>query len=218
MSSVYIVTSVILGASESVFDSNTRAQQTKQTIRSIRHHDPSAAIILCEGSDFNWSTVCDRDQDVTYIVCNPRIPSIDDYIGHRSIGEAMMIKHALQSKELASLCPDRIFKISGRYELSQDFDPEIHRNTDKIVVRRCVSYRPGRFSTLTVLYSFPMKYMSYIIERLDFIIDVCKHPEPDSIEHAIFGSDGDCLDDRFLCIPVMGATGIIAPSGFYWSG
>lgn len=213
MKSVYIVTSVIKSACSSCIDSVTRIEQTKRTIHTIRQRDPSASIILCEGSDFDWG-ITEQDEDVYYISC---IPNVIGY--HKSKGEALIIKYTLESEVFRNLNADRIYKLSGRYELTDDFNHKIHEDTDKIVVRQYPSHIPDRFVTLTVLFSFPKKYVSFLYERMQYVLDY--HDTPferngtEDIEHLIFG---DTLDERFLTLQVMGAKGIVSTTHQTWSG
>jgi hypothetical protein len=145
---------------------------------------------------------------VSVIQCNPTVCGRG-----KSEGEAHIITFALNyvlnSHVDHSMNPQRIFKISGRYLLTHNFDYQTHVISDKIVVRRISeSTSPQLATTVTSLYSFPLLYVPYILERLKPITYRCQS----NIETEIFPVTR--LDDTmFHLVPEIGITGIFAPYG-----
>jgi hypothetical protein len=127
----------------------------------------------------------------------------------KSEGEASIITFALNSIMLRTMIPERIFKISGRYLLTNNFDYQTHLNSNKIVVRRITeNTSPVVETTITSLYSFPLTYVPYILERLKPITRGCLS----NIETEIFPNT--VLDNAmFHKVPEIGVTGTFAPYG-----
>lgn len=208
--SLFIITSVIRNAIVSAFDAETRVHETLRTIQSIAEHAKGSHIIICEGSDYVWKEM--NGVHVTY--CNV-------YGMNKNVGEASLIHHVLTSDVFKKITEEhtiqRVFKISGRYYLTDTFDimQHMHDETkEKIVIRRNPSHEPGYFCTVTVLYSFPVTRNAYVMQRLQRII---QNPGlPQNIEHEIFGyTDVDYT--IFHVIPELGVSGHIAPCGTFWS-
>lgn len=123
MNPLFIISSVIeLGTStkgdgRSRFDSEERYSQTIRTIESIKKHCDNAGILLCEGgisSKFKFDNV-----DHYYYLGDDKSvrESVDSQ--YKGLGEARMLEFIAQSIPAGY---DYIFKISGRYELSDDFN------------------------------------------------------------------------------------------------
>jgi len=205
--SVFIITSVIQNALGSVVDVDTRIQETQLTIQSIKDYAKGAHIILCEGSKYSWNSI----DGVEVMYCN-----VDGM--NKNVGEASLIHHALTSDVFEKTTKDndihKVFKISGRYYLTHQFNMMDHVH-NKITIRRNASHEPGYFCTVTVLYSFPVMQKSYLIECMQRIIQDPSLPR--NIEHEIFGYT-TLDDDVFHIIPELGVSGRIAPCGASWSG
>jgi hypothetical protein len=135
----FVITSGIHGP-YGVFTPETRLEQTLQTANSIREKITDAVIILAEGgahklspSELNTlATVFDRVIDYTD-------DSIIQFAHNAHKTEVISLKGPCESR-LLSLCSqqitpqstDRIFKLSGRYCLSEDFSLDHHTvNTGK---------------------------------------------------------------------------------------
>lgn len=207
---VFIITSVIENALYSSFDPVTRIQHTLQTIGSIMEYAKGSTMIICEGSEFKWPLI----ENVHVLYCN--VLELN-----KNAGEAALTMHALQSDLLKTLIDEhgikRIFKISGRYVLTPKFDIQQHMNTDredKIVIKRNPSNEEGFFCTITVLYSFPVCLIAYILECLQ---RAKEGGVITNIEHELFGNT--TLDlALFHLIPEIGVEGYNAPWCKYWTG
>ena len=128
---IVIITSVIsfvekklsYAEKRSVFSPRERLEQTKKTIASIREKIPEAKIILCEQgisaeSAAELATLVDYYE---YIGNNFLVRKATDS-SFKGLGEAIGLLHAstLIPKDAA-----RIFKISGRYYLNENFDENL---------------------------------------------------------------------------------------------
>lgn len=199
MGDVFIVTSVI--HAESVFDSNTRVQQTMSTIQSIQETVPNVKIILVEGSLYQWSI---PDIDVIYV----------DVLGvAKSAGEAFLIKAALESPAMINMINQgnvsRIYKLSGRYWLTSDFHLDLHQKSSHILA--CCFQQPY-VHTQTVLYSFPMHMYNFMIHQMDYAIHQV-HCRGISIEECILEG---VPNDMIMNQQRMGVEGYVSPTGEYF--
>ncbi len=103
----------------SVYSSEKRAEQTIDTIASIRKYCKNANIILVDnGAEDPKAMIGDLVEKYIY-VGSKFIPRIAASRKNKSIGEAVMLLEAVDNQindyEL-------IFKISGRYKLNEEFD------------------------------------------------------------------------------------------------
>ena len=124
---VFIVTSVIKPSKEPInffstrskFTPNERLKQTRNTIKSIRHHFLNSYIILVEGSDADVSSIENVDQ---VVFCkDPCISSSPN----RSLGDIYLTRAGIlgyQQSETKKTKKEKFYKMSGRYHLTDCFD------------------------------------------------------------------------------------------------
>jgi hypothetical protein len=124
----FIITSVIYtkegiiqyNSPRTIFTPEKRAEQTVQTVQSIRQYAPGAKIILVESGmkedlPFDLAKIVDQ-----YIyVGNDRLVRWGCDSIYKSLGEIMMLLRALGRFTIQA---DFYFKISGRYYLNEEFD------------------------------------------------------------------------------------------------
>ena len=129
----FLVTSGIHGP-YGVFKPLERIQQTLETAHSIRKHCQDAVIILAEGGN---RALSDQELQQFNTVFDKTLDCTDDNIiqfAHRTHhSEVISLKGPCEARLLTLACDqikpqstDRVFKLSGRYCLSENFSTENH--------------------------------------------------------------------------------------------
>lgn len=122
---VFIITSTI-NTNLGLISSNDRYLQTLDTISSIKEKDSTAIIILIDNSTNPLSNEQNNllVTNVNYFLdIGTRTPCKEfNKVGAKGAGEAYMLLVAIDLINQLDLNPKRIFKISGRYKLSDTFD------------------------------------------------------------------------------------------------
>ena len=146
----------------SIFSVETRIAQTRETIESIRKYCPSAYIVLADNGEQNPEESVKHCVDrFLYLGGNKKIYK-SAAAKNKSIGETTLLLASL-SEDMKDY--DLIFKISGRYRLTDKFDIA-NFDTDAFnfknyfsgkVVTGIGKYKEGSHSTR--LYAFPGKYL-----------------------------------------------------------
>ena len=142
-------------------------------------------------------------------------------------GEIWAMKFFLSQENLVNP-GDRVFKISGRYQLAKNFDFRNHDYPGRLVVKArepAVIYHdpqgiphpkftPWKFNTR--LYSFCGSMATVMrqkyTEMLAFVIDKYGREEFTDIEHVLFHF---CQELDIVELPWIGVQGQMAPSGEY---
>ena len=211
-----------------IFDNDTRFNQTIETIKSIRQYCPDSKVALLDGSPYGLS---DEQHKTLSELCDEVISFKDDPLIKwmhvrmniqqlKSPSELYLMEQFLYKVPMND--DDRIFKISGRYRLSDKFNIELH-NTDKAVFgpkfKSCMyfdresgkNYEPlTEWQYRTRLYSFPGSMIPHMknkyYEMINFFWELYKTSFSD-IEHVMY----KFMDhDKVLEIDKIGLTGIFA--------
>jgi hypothetical protein len=121
---VFIVTSTI-NTNIGVINSNIRYLQTLDTIKSIRKRVLNSFIILVDNSSFPFTNQQEENlsQNVDkFLFIGDRKQCIEfNKIGLRSAGECYMLLTAINIVKKLQLDINRIFKLTARYKLSDQF-------------------------------------------------------------------------------------------------
>lgn len=129
-----------------VYDTETRLNQTIDTCKSIRERC-DADIVILDGGERSItveeraiiSPHINRFYDFTAEETVKSIQSINNHDVVKNMIEIVMFGSFFELMSMNSLDLDhydRIFKMSGRYTLNDDFDYDMHMNaTDRIVIR-----------------------------------------------------------------------------------
>jgi len=213
MSNIFLVTSAIHGPGgmSGQLSSDQRIMQTVNTAISIRKHIPDAKIYLLEGGimplniQIRQMFLMHYDDILDY--------SMSEFIqfAHRQRDvnrqEITVIKGPCESYMLRETCKiltttlqDRIFKISGRYELSDEFNLQAHNVPGKYVFKtkdECLpwykdetkpNYSPYQYKTR--LYSFcgSLKDMAIVNydKTMNGILDLYAKNDYIDIEHMTY--------------------------------
>ncbi|CDX36458.1 hypothetical protein MPLSOD_270098 [Mesorhizobium sp. SOD10] len=152
---IFIVTSA-LGTTQGVLSPQVRLAQTLGTIRSIKNHVPKAFILLVDSSSMPLNSGVEDDiraeVDIAVFLnsLNPGLHLSRDLGGFwetsdysKTLSETYSLIHALSLIKVISSGKfnKRIFKISGRYQLSDGFD--INRYTSDDMLGKYVFKRRG---------------------------------------------------------------------------
>ena len=128
---VFVVTSTI-NTNIGAINSNIRYLQTLDTIKSIRKKVLNSFIILVDNSSFPFTHQQEEklSQDVDkFLFIGDRKPCIQfNKIGLRSVGECYMLLTSIDIIKKLQLDIDRIFKLTARYKLSDQFNIDEYIN------------------------------------------------------------------------------------------
>lgn len=227
MKTAFIVTSAI-NTRFGVFDPTARMLQTMDTIKSIKAKVPDAYIILLEMAgapllddrkallqkEVNLILDYSSDKIVQGIYENPNWDVV------KSSTELMCFGNALRAIEpYVSKC-DRIFKLSGRYVLNDNFDINNYTNNKIVFAKR----RPSQFpSTVTGgvteqymsrCWSFPTTMYNDVyhqfLQMKEHMTKIVNAGGYIDIEHLLFKFTPP---DRVLEIGTVGVEGRLGPNG-----
>ncbi len=185
MKDIFIITSVInTGTNKwsytdirSVYSSEERFRQTLETIESIRNLKDDTTILLIECS--NISTQMEeifREKTDIFINCinhinNKEIKHATLETDKKGYGEVFKLLIALNYILDNNINFDRIFKISGRYVLNNQFDKNnysLQEYTFKISPDNGYSYS-------TVLYSVPNNLVKHYLDVIEDCVNIYKY-------------------------------------------
>jgi hypothetical protein len=142
----YVIITSAINTSHGAFDPDTRLLQTLNTIQSVYEHVPNVKVALVESSSspveknildkLHKVTNCiidmSNDQTLKYIHDNT-----DNWDIVKNLCEMLAFNSALKMLEDNGQFEgiDRIHKLSGRYVVNEDFNPEVYEQyPDKIIL------------------------------------------------------------------------------------
>lgn len=228
---ILFVVSSAIHANWGVYNAQERLAQTIGTCRSIRDRVPNCDIVVLDGGTKNLEQE-EQNQikdhlDMFYSFADAdnvkQVQSIQNWDIVKNMIEIMIFgsyysgaKDTLRSKY------KRIFKMSGRYVLNDDFDLEKHINAkDKIVVRGPYTSQFNSQITGGVTLQYMSRLWSFDASLIDYIAEVYKemfkHMQSRlqesgyiDIEHMMFHH---LRSDLVETISKIGIQGNIAPNG-----
>lgn len=121
--------------SRSIFNANDRFEQTKKTIQSIKNKIPNCKILIVECSNLSSEYeeyLIDESDYFLNLYSNNNIQNLCNSKS-KSIGEGIMTINAFKYINELNLSYKYLYKISGRYWLSDSFDYNIFNNNENIV-------------------------------------------------------------------------------------
>lgn len=220
MTNIFLISSAI-ESTRGIFSHEERLEQTLKTFESIKRKVPDSTIIVYESG----ITLSDNTKDIlskhANLVCLQSIKEIIDFSRQNMNSRAEALSTYVVLNVIQKQIPKdvkRIFKLSGRYELQNEFDINAYDNIgDKFVfVKRKKTWmnedmqKQLNVDSLfdTRLYSFTPNLIDYFKSRLgDIFLDTCSGLD---LEHAIYKNIDKSLVvefDRVYC------EGRIAPTG-----
>ena len=184
MSDLILITSVIDTGTKawsyinarSVYTPEQRFQQTLETIVSIRKYFPNARILLSEVSNISEEYTKTLKSKVDYYVNlyeNPeiRISCLESNI--KALGEATHTKYTLEFIINKEIPFTRLFKISGRYTLTEQFKVE-NFSREIFTFKKRLPTQDGKIIISTILYSVPKVLIFHLYNALQQVIEVSK--------------------------------------------
>lgn len=227
MKTAFIITSA-LNTRFGVYSATDRFVQTVQTVRSIKQRVPDPYIILVEmagepitpeqkqqlQAHVNLIVDYSTNKTVQEIYKNPNWDVVKSTTEMLCFG-ATLLATADKLKDV-----DRIFKLSGRYELNNNFNLADHNNDKIIFAQRKQSQFPPQVTNgqteqfMSRLWSFPRTELAYIIATYPVMSTYMKHVVKNSgyidIEHLLC----KFIDpNKIIEVPVIGVKGHIGPNG-----
>jgi len=228
----YIVSSAI-NTKFGVFNTDQRLQQTLDTIQSIKNKDSDSHIIVMECSG---EIPSDEHIDILDKACDTLISLSrweDVYELYNSTDNWDIVKNATEMlcfhkvleiiKENNIVQSGRIFKISGRYTLTDDFDLSLYSNPDfqnSIIIKSPMDSQFEYSDTgvekqyMSRLWSFPYSEIDDISDTfenmLEFMAERLENGGYVDIEHCLY----KFLNQRkILQVDKIGITGRLGPNG-----
>jgi hypothetical protein len=216
MSNLFIVTSA-LNSFRSVIPLETRYEQTLETLESIRNKVPDSIIVLAESSpnpvpDHMLQVLSGK---VDYLLINSNVPDIMQLgkQGLQSPAEAYSLFVTLDIIEKLNLSGvERVFKLTGRGVLTDDFHIEDHKSSGKYLFKNRVESWMSKDIQLvdTRIFSFCQSLVPETKEMMKSIINLSLQTGRD-LEHCVFELlDKEKLEER----GVMGFKCQISSTGF----
>ena len=204
---VFIVTSTIAVSNaplsytttRSVFSREERFAQTLGTLKSVRARAPGAHLMLVESSEIDQTELSGLSAlaDVL-IIGDDKVISLRDHL-NKGVSEAALVRQALE--EARRWPHKRLFKLSGRYELTDAFRVERFS-----LSRFSFLLRDGVYST--VLYSVPQAEEALLDDVLRRVIESAGML--DGIERLMH----DFIPgDRVELVSELGISGFVAVDG-----
>jgi hypothetical protein len=232
MNSLFILSSAI-NSKFGKFTPAERLQQTLDSVASVRQYCPGADICVIEmtgvpipeeqiqiiNSQVDYFFDCTREQEVIDIY-----NSTDNWDIVKNTTEVMCFTNVLgKLLETGAIAEyDRVFKMSGRYLLTENFKPDFYESVaDRIVVleRKHSQFRPEitggkQFQYMSRLWSWPATATDQIIEAYHegFIAMAERFAEGGyfDIEHMLFAY---LPQDLVTEISRVGLRGLLGPNG-----
>jgi hypothetical protein len=159
----------------SVYTKEERYQQTKKTIKSL-DAIPDKFVILIEGSDLEMDkeNYLKNNVDLYKNLFDDKKKYKNIKSKYKSLGEVTQTIEAVDFIKSLDLRFDNFIKITGRYELTKNFDYSNFEN-DKFVVKKI---NDDIKNVLTSLYKVPFQYID---DYYRFLIEAKKHKKYFSI-------------------------------------
>jgi hypothetical protein len=232
MNPLFILSSAI-NSKFGKFTPSERLQQTLDSIASVRQYCPGADVCLVEmtgvpipeeqvqiiNAQTDYFFDCTREQEVIDIY-----NSTDNWDIVKNTTEVMCFTNVLTKLlETGAIAEyDRIFKMSGRYLLTENFNPGFYQSVmDRIVVlERKQSQFPSevtggkQFQYMSRLWSWPTDVTEQVIDAYNdgFVAMAERYAEGGyfDIEHMLFAY---LPQDLVTEIPRVGLRGLLGPNG-----
>ena len=207
---LFVITSVInTGTVEwtytnvrSVFTPQERFEQTLQTIDSIKKFSPSSLILLVECSDLNETMTDELKKKVNYFIQayeNLDVRDVCIQSNKKGYGEVKKLELACKFIQTHDINFNRLFKISGRYFLNENFVQENYVTDNFTFMRYSVD------SGSTVLYSVPYSLFGTYTSKISDCVRFYENGPAQGLETLI----------PMMCSPVnliktLGVSGYVA--------
>jgi hypothetical protein len=145
----------------SIYSKIERFEQTKKTIESVKDKIVNCKIIIVECSQLSdeETDYFIRNTDYFLNIYSDEYAKNNVYSASKSLGEGTMTLYALNYIQENNINYDSLFKISGRYWLSDNFIYE-NFNNNCVVLK---SIDNNLENVFTALYKLPKETVSYLL-------------------------------------------------------
>jgi hypothetical protein len=225
MKNLFLVSSAI-NAKHGIYTPRERFLQTYESCKSIKDRCHNADIILIDGglkpiNDGQQEKLSKYVHEFMYYGDHPRVKEIQQSNNHdivKNLIEIFMFMDVLNKSEFSEY--SRIFKMSGRYTLNENFD--INKHNDPIVIRGpYTSQFPPQVTGglelqyMSRLWSFDISQHQHVAEvykkMFDHMITRLEQGGYVDIEHLLY----HYLDkSKVVNVDKVGVSGNIAPNGY----
>jgi hypothetical protein len=232
MNSLFILSSAI-NSKFGKFTPAERLQQTLDSIASVKQRWPSADICVVEmtGVPIPEEQIQIINAQTDYFFDCTREPAVVDIYNStdnwdivKNTTEVMCFTNVLTKLlETGAIAEyDRVFKMSGRYLLTENFDPAYYESvTDRIVMleRKHSQFPPEvtggkQFQYMSRLWSWPADVTEQVVDAYNdgFVAMAERYAEGGyfDIEHMLFAY---LPQDLVTEIPRVGLRGLLGPNG-----
>jgi len=202
----------------SVYTKQERFEQTKATIASVRRHIPNNKIMVIECSPLT-DEESEYFREHTDIFINLYELSDKSYIERihshsKAMGEGTMTIYALEYLFANNIEFDTLFKLSGRYKLTDKFSYDMYIN-EKVMVQ----YYNEKDCASTILYKLPryvsLKWCAFLQNANHYFVNCYAYENI----FAMFLRDLESQTENVVVhTPYMGACGNISVCGGYVEG
>lgn len=150
----------------SVFNREQRFEQTKITIKSIKENIPNCKILIVDCTDFTKEETLFFYEECDYVLNLWKNPDLHHnfFDKSKSLGEGTMTIEAINFLQNNKIKFNNLFKISGRYWLSERFNYNLFNNNKLI----CHKINNNISNIDTWLYKMPY---SFINTWKDFLLN-----------------------------------------------
>jgi hypothetical protein len=159
-------------AKRSFFNKDQRYLQTLETLSTIKNKNPDIDIYFIEGSEITEEMIFNIKSNVKELIFEDNIDNFKEinespFKGH---GEAIQTLKGIETINNSGIIYDYIFKISGRYSLSDSFDFNRFLNINPTF---CQVNCTNNDVYSTVIYSIPYNRIQDWKKCLISYIDYC---------------------------------------------
>lgn len=198
----------------SVFSAEDRFLQTLETIASIRKYRQTAKILLVECSplpDEKKRKLGGLVEYYTNIYENSTDEARENCLqsDKKGLGEAYQTKCAIKFIQENSIRFRRLFKISGRYSLNDEFDEKRYSDSAYTFKLRVEQVTP---SHSTVLYSVPFQYLEQYLMSASMSLQFYLSGQNRGWEEVL-----PPLLEPKIELDRMGAQGLVAVNGDFFT-
>lgn len=213
-----------------------RLRETINTAESIKKYAPGSKMILVEGGKPLPQHIKDRlsifdeiydfsDHPIMQMTQSDSQFAVDN-VGHsvKSAGEAYLLKETLKKIDCVY---DRIFKLSGRYRLTERFNIQDHMHKDKfvflpkaptdkmnmidadaktIITKSSIDFSPWRYETTFYSFDNPMKAQIIFEYIFNALVETYSEGNYIDIETATYLTINK---DDVVEVPVIGLAGTL---------
>lgn len=217
----YVTSAVCVNGRLSIYSDDERFEQTAGTITSIQKYCPNSQIFLVDvsteaGYEHYLQQLSMMGANVIYIGADPVVSQYSRY-GMKSQGELSALIAFLEWFEEHKVEAKRIYKVSGRYRLTEEFDPGLQYKDSFVFLKAedsWMSPEEQRRTGINKFFETRLYHMDYNLldvykKSIPRILDVCNNKGV-NIEHAIYHI---LKDQKVVELDKVGLTGNIAPSG-----